>query len=64
MENVTTLKPYETVEFSWGVAVRHRNGKWSRVFLKPYSQEIDVSEIDVVLHDNGIEFVNDDTSRR
>jgi hypothetical protein len=49
------LKPYEVVEFSWGTAVRHRKGKWETLFLKPDGQEIDVSKMNVVLHDNGIE---------
>lgn len=56
MSNVTQLQPYEIVEFSWGTAVRHRNGNWENIFIRPSGQEIDVSELEVVLHDNGIEF--------
>ena len=58
MNRITQLKPYESVEFPWGAGVRHRNGRWVKVFIKPLAQEIDVSELDVVLHDNGIEFVD------
>ncbi len=54
---VIPIKPYELVEFAWGTAVKHRNGRWEKVFIKPLAQEIDVTELDVVLHDNGIEFL-------
>lgn len=57
MSEVKQLKPYEVVEFEWGTAVRHRNGKWEHIFIRPSGQEINVSKLDVVLHDNGIEFV-------
>lgn len=57
MSEVRPLKPYEVVEFSWGTAVRHRNGKWENIFIRPSGQEIDVSKLDVVLSENGIEFV-------
>lgn len=57
MGEVKQLQPYEVVEFSWGTAVRHRNGKWENIFIRPGGQEIDASELDVVLRDNGIEFV-------
>lgn len=51
------LKPWETVEFTWGCAVRHRKGEWETIILKPDAQEIDVRHLKVVLHDNGIEFI-------
>ena len=54
---VLKLKPWEVVEFDWGTAVRHRSGRWDTVFIRPTGQEIDVSGIDVILHDNGIEFI-------
>lgn len=57
MSNVTELLPWETVSFSWGTAVRHRGGKWTNLFLYPDAQEINVEHLDVILHDNGIEFV-------
>lgn len=57
MENVVEFKPYEVYEFSWGSAVKHRNGEWDKVFLKPNAQEIDVSKLNVIIHDNGIEFI-------
>lgn len=56
MDNVIEdLKPWEAVKFEWGGGVRHRKGKWQTIFLKD-GQEIDVSEMNVILHDNGIEF--------
>lgn len=49
---------WEVYEFSWGTAVKEkRTGKWQRVFLKPDGQEINVELLDVLLHDNGIEFI-------
>lgn len=50
------LNPWECVTFSWGTAIRHRKGKWDKLFLSPSGQEVDVSGLDVILHDNGIEF--------
>ncbi|MGM0846931.1 MAG: hypothetical protein ACQEUT_18385 [Bacillota bacterium] len=52
------LNPWEVVRFSWGTAVRHRKGKWVTAFLFPSAQEIDLSDVDVILHDNGIEFLD------
>ena len=56
MKKFAKLQPYEVYEFSWGVAVKHRKGKWERIFLKPDAQEIDVSNLDVIVHEYGIEF--------
>lgn len=50
------LHPWETVEFPWGVGVRHRNGRWETVILKPTGFEIDVSKLIVNLTVLGIEF--------
>lgn len=55
MEPVSLLA-WETVEFPWGVAVRHRKGSWETL-LFPDGQEMDVSKMNVILHDKGIEFV-------
>ncbi|MED3623254.1 hypothetical protein P4482_09140 [Neobacillus thermocopriae] len=57
MKNVVELKPYEVYEFPWGSAIKRRNGQWEKVFLKPNGQEIDISNVKVILHDNGIEFI-------
>lgn len=57
MKNVVELKPYEVYEFPWGSAIKRRNGQWEKVFLKPNAQEIDISNVKVILHDNGIEFI-------
>lgn len=53
------LKPWETVEFPWGVGVRKRKGDWTHIFIKPDAQEINLEQngIKVILHDNGIEFL-------
>jgi hypothetical protein len=57
MDNVINLYPYEVFEFPWGLAIKKRNGKWEKIFLKPTGQEIDVSNIKVIIHENGIEFI-------
>ena len=54
--NVVELKPWEAVKFSWGGAIRHANGDWEKVILNN-GQEIDLTNVDVLLHENGIEFV-------
>jgi hypothetical protein len=55
---VIQLYRWEVYEFLWGTAVKEkRTGKWTTVFLKPDGQRIDVSNIEVILHDNGVEFV-------
>ena len=56
--NVTPLHRWEVHEFPWGTAVREqRTGKWTNIFL-PDGQEIDVSLMNVELHENGIEFLD------
>jgi hypothetical protein len=56
---VIPLHRWEVHEFSWGAAVREqRTGKWTNIFLKPDGQEIDVSLMNVELHENGIEFLD------
>lgn len=55
-QKLVEFKSYEVVEFPWGSAVKHRKGKWEKLFLYPNAQEIDVSKLNVILHDNGIEF--------
>lgn len=50
------LMPWETVEFEWGVAVRHRKGPWQTLLFSD-GQELDVSKFNIILHDNGIEFI-------
>ena len=53
------LSPWEVVQFSWGTGVRHRKGKWDRLYLNGTGQEINVEHMNVILHDNGIEFVTE-----
>jgi hypothetical protein len=56
---VIQLYRWEVYEFPWGTAVQEqRTGKWTNIFLKPDGQEIDVSLMNVELHENGIEFLN------
>lgn len=56
--NVVPLFGYAVYGFPWGTAVKEkRTGKWTNIFLRPDGQEIDVSNIEVILHDNGIEFL-------
>jgi hypothetical protein len=58
MTKVVPLFGYAVYEFPWGTAVKEkRTNKWTNIFLKPDGQEIDVSNIKVILHENGIEFV-------
>ncbi len=53
------LKPWETVEFPWGGAVRHRKGKWTHINLFPDGQEIKVDHLNVELTDDGIIFLGE-----
>lgn len=55
-ENVVPIKAWEVYVFPWGTAVRHRRGKWQKVFLKG-GQEIDVSNMDVIIDEYGITFI-------
>lgn len=55
---VVHLHRWEVFEFPWGTAIREtRRGKWTNIFLKPDGQEIDVSALNIELHENGIEFL-------
>lgn len=57
--NVTSLHRWEVHEFLWGTAVsEQRTGKWTTIFLNPDGQEIDISSLNVELHENGIEFLD------
>lgn len=55
MGDVIDLKPWEVHVFPWGSAVKKRNGKWTHIFIA--GQEVNVENIEVILHENGIEFV-------
>jgi hypothetical protein len=55
---IINLHCWEVYSFSWGAAVKEkRTGKWHRIFLKPDGQEIKVSHMSIILHENGIEFL-------
>lgn len=56
--SVTPIHRWETHTFPWGTAVREqRTKKWTNIFISPNAQEIKLDGIDVILHDNGIEFI-------
>lgn len=59
MENKEPLNltHWEVKEFAWGAAMRHRKGKWEKLFIAPDAQEVDVSQIDVSIYDDSITFV-------
>lgn len=57
-DNVISLHLWEVYQFFWGTAVRERrSGRWIRAFISPLGQEIDLSDLDVEIHENGIEFL-------
>jgi prepilin-type processing-associated H-X9-DG protein len=55
---IIEIKPWEVVKFPWGIAVRHRKGKWANiVFYDGQELNLETIGMDVILHENGIEFV-------
>lgn len=55
---IVSLYEYGVYEYKWGSAIRERRtGKWIKIFLKPDAQEIDVENLNVEVHENGIEFL-------
>lgn len=54
---VLYMPKYEVFTFKWGSAVKDRSGKWIKIFIAPLGQEIDVSDLQIELHENGIEFL-------
>lgn len=60
MKEPVKLIPWEVVEFAWGVAMKHRKGRWEKLFLAPDAQEIDVSKLDIILDDEGITILTSD----
>lgn len=48
--------PFKVYELPYGAYITNCKGKPLRVILSD-GQEIDVSELDVVIHDSGIEFL-------
>lgn len=59
MDNkIVPLFGYAVYEFPWGTAVKEkRTDKWTTILLKPDGHEIDITNLNVILHENGIEFV-------
>lgn len=57
MGTVEQLRSWEAVPFPWGAGVRdRRTGQWTNIVIN--GQAIDVSNRDVELHENGIEFLD------
>lgn len=54
---VVPMPQFGVYTFPWGTAVKDRRGKWTNIFISPNGQEINVENLDVILHENGIEFV-------
>ena len=53
-------KPWSAVEYLWGAAlVDRRTDKEIKVFIKPDEQELNVEGLDIILHENGIEFIGE-----
>jgi hypothetical protein len=56
-ENIIPLHRWEVYKFAWGAAVKEqRTGRWTNIILSN-EQKISVEGLNVVLHDNGIEFI-------
>lgn len=51
--SVIDFKPWEVHEFPWGSAVKRSSGEWTHIFIG--EQVIEVTGLQVVLHQNGIE---------
>jgi hypothetical protein len=50
---------YGVYEFTWGSAVKDEKAhKWITLFIGSLAQQIDVVNLSVILHQNGIEFTN------
>ena len=56
---VTHIYPWIIHELDWCAYMSDRKGKIYKIFLKPDGQEIDVEYLNVVVHENGIEFLED-----
>lgn len=50
------LHPYAVHQFEWGTAFKHRCGRWEKIIF-PDGQEINVSRMSIIVHENGIEFI-------
>jgi len=55
-DKVVPLFRWEVHTFPWGTAVKEqRTGKWTNVCID--DQELNVTDRNVILHENGIEFI-------
>jgi len=55
---ILPMPRYAVYTFPWGSAIREiPSEKWLKVVVAPLAQVIDVSDLNVVLHNNGIEFL-------
>ncbi len=56
MGEIIDLKPWGVYQFPWGTAVRNEfTGKWTNIILND-GQEVDTTGMNVIIHENGIEF--------
>lgn len=56
-DGVIPLNYWQAIEYEWGNAVIDKNDKVIEVYLKPDGQKINVEHLNVLLHENGIEFL-------
>lgn len=58
MGEVIPFGKYGVYQFFWGTAVKdERRQKWTTIILNGGKVEIDVENIPVEIHENGIEFL-------
>jgi len=53
-------KPWEVYTYFWGTAVKNSlTDNWHSIYLKPRGQEVNLDNIQVDIHENGIEFLKE-----
>lgn len=52
---IVELKPWHVVEYAWGMVVKHAKGHPEKVIFRD-GQELDVSEMNISITDEGILF--------
>lgn len=57
MDNLIRLKPWSAYETFWGSYVTDSRGNVTNIFFKPDGQEINTEKLNVIVHENGIEFI-------
>lgn len=60
MQKVVSLFQWEVHTYFWGTAVKERRtDRWVAAFLSPKGQEINLEGLNVEIHENGIEFIDE-----